>query len=167
MPTIDYEIPANQEVLENTCTRASATASDMPLGAVWKCATKAGFDEGSSMVDGMLVADIIKTGFERGNLYGIMAEHDHHSQTCPGLISCSTCEAGVQVVNTDLLNSPEAINVLCAFSSTTPSMTPFSLIRERAFLAGSLVLRLLKFKPPILLMSPFRQQSKLSHLFKM
>ena len=63
MPIIDYEIPANSEVLKNTCTRASATASDMPLGAVWKCATKAGFDKGSSMVDGMLVTDIIKTGF--------------------------------------------------------------------------------------------------------
>ena len=135
--TVDYEAPASLEVLENVCSRASLAASNMPLGAVWSRAKKSGFDEGSRMVDGLLVTDLVKAGFEKGNLHGIMAERDHHSQTCPGLIPRSTCEAGIQVVDADPLNSPEAIDILCAFSSTAPSTTPFGLIWERVFQAGT------------------------------
>jgi hypothetical protein len=91
------------------------------------------------MVDGILVMDLLKTGFEKGNIHGIMAERDYHSRTCPGLIPRSICEAGIQVIETDPLNSPEAIDILCAFSSTAPSTTPFGLIWERAFQAGTKV----------------------------
>ena len=55
----------------------------------------------------------------------------------PSPTPCSTCEAGIQVIDTDPLNNPEAINVFCAFSSTAPSTTPFGLIWECAFLAGT------------------------------
>ena len=88
------------------------------------------------MVDGMLVTDILKTGFEKGNINGIMVERNHHSQVCPSLILRSTCDTGTQVINANPLNTPEAIDSLCAFFSTAPSITPFGLIWERAFQAG-------------------------------
>jgi hypothetical protein len=94
-------------------------------------------NEGSSKVDDMLVMDVLMAGFEKCNIYGIMVEHDHHSQTCPGLIQPFTCEAGIQVIDTDPLNSPEAINILCTFFSVTPSTTPFGLIWKCAFQAGT------------------------------
>jgi hypothetical protein len=136
---VNYEIPASPKVLKSACTHASVAASDMPLGAIWNSAVKLGYDEGSSMVDSILVTDLLKTGFEKGNIYGIMVERDYHSRTCPGLIPCSICEAGIQVIETNPLNSPEAIDILCAFSSTAPSTTPFGLIWECAFQAGTKV----------------------------
>ena len=89
------------------------------------------------MVDGIRVMDILKTGFEKVNIHGIMAEHEHHSQTCPRSIQHSMCEAWIQVIDTDPLNSPEAIDILCAFSSIAPSTTPFGLIWQHAFQAGT------------------------------
>jgi hypothetical protein len=100
---------------------------------------KSGFDEGSSMVDGVSVTDILRTGIEKGNIYGIMAEHNYHSQTCPGLIPHSICEAGIQVIDVDPLDNPEAIDILCTFFSTAPSTTPYDLIWECAFEAGTKV----------------------------
>jgi hypothetical protein len=52
---------------------------DTPLGAIWSCAMKSGFNERSSRVDGILVTGLLRTGFEKGNIHGIMAERDHHS----------------------------------------------------------------------------------------
>jgi hypothetical protein len=115
----------------------SIAAPDTPLHAIWNCTTKSRFDENSSKVDGMLATDLLKAGFEKGNIHGIMVERNHHSQTCPGLIQPSTCEAGIQVIDTDPLNSPETINILCAFFSTTPSTTLFGLIWQHAFQAGT------------------------------
>jgi hypothetical protein len=82
-------MPAKPEALSTVCTCASIAVPDTPLGTIWNCTTKSGSDEGFSKVDGMLVMDSLKAGFEKGNIHGIMAKHDHHSQTCPGLISCS------------------------------------------------------------------------------
>ena len=137
VPTVNYKVPASLDVLKAACTHASIAMPDTPLGAIWSCATKSGFDEGSYMVDSILVTDLIKIGFEKSNIHGIMAEHDHHSQTCPGLIKHSMCEAEIQFTDADLLNNPEAVDILCAFSSTAPSTTPFGLIWEHAFQAGT------------------------------
>jgi hypothetical protein len=137
VPTVDYKVPASPEDLEKACAHVSIAMPDTPLGAIWSYATKSNFDEDSSRVDGMLVMDILKAGFKKGNIHGIMAEHDHHSQTCPGLIQPSTCEARIQVIDTDPLNSPEAINILCAFFLTAPSTTLFGLIWQCAFQAGT------------------------------
>ena len=48
----------------------------------------------------------------------------------------------VKLGDTDLLNSPEAIDILCAFSSTAPSTTLLSLVWQHAFQAGTEVTQL-------------------------
>jgi hypothetical protein len=68
-PIVNYEMPASPEALSTACAHASITAPNTPLGTIWSCATKSGFDEGSSRVDGMLVTDILKTGFEKENIW--------------------------------------------------------------------------------------------------
>ena len=126
--TVNYEMAANLENLKAACTCAIIAMPNTPLGTIWSCAMKSGFNKGSSMVDSIWVMDILKTDFEKGNTHKVMAEHDHHNQTCPGLVQCSMCEAGIQVIEVDLLNNAEVINILCAFSSTTPSTTPLGLV---------------------------------------
>ena len=138
VPTVNYNVPASLEVLKAACTHASVAA----LGTIWNHAIKSGSDEGSHMVDGILIMDLLKTGFEKGNTHGIMAEHNHHSQTCPGMVQHSMCEAGIQVINADPLNNPKAIDVLCAFSSTAPSTTPLGLVWQHTFQAGTKVTQL-------------------------
>jgi hypothetical protein len=69
---VNYEIPAGPKVLKSACTHASVAASNTPLGAIWNSAVKLGYDEGSSMVNGILVMDLLKTGFEKGNIHGII-----------------------------------------------------------------------------------------------
>jgi hypothetical protein len=55
------------------------------------------------------------------------------------------CEAGIQVIDVDPLDNPEAIDILCAFSSTAPSTTPYGLIWECAFEAGTKVTQVQAF----------------------
>jgi hypothetical protein len=80
----------------------ATASSNTTLRAVWRHAFKAGQDNASQMVDGMQVSDVLKIGFEKGQVHGIVQEHElmaGHSQTCFATASSltTTADAGTQV----------------------------------------------------------------------
>jgi len=101
---VDYDLPIDPISIDNLCSCAATASSNTTLGAIWRHAFKAGQDNGSQMVDGMQVSDVLKIGFEKGQVYGIVQERElwemaGHSQTCFATASSSTAtaDAGTQV----------------------------------------------------------------------
>jgi len=101
---VDYDSPMDPISVDSLCSRAATASSNTTLGAVWKHAFKAGQDNASQMVDGMQVSDVLKIGFEKGQVHGIIQERElwemaGHSQTCFTTSSSltATADAGTQV----------------------------------------------------------------------
>src|SRR6266567_1928040 len=102
--TVDYDSPMDPMLIDILCSRAATASSDTILGTVWKHAFKAGQDDTSQIVDDMRVTDVLKVGFKKGQVYGIIQEREQwetagHSQTCFVTTSSSTAttNAGTQV----------------------------------------------------------------------
>ncbi len=107
----------------------------------------------------MRVTDVLKVGFEKGQVYGIIQERKQwetagHSQTCFFATSSSTVttNAGTQVdlvtpscsdsstqTSSDFnpLDDPESVDLLCALSAIALSSTPLGFIWHHAFQAGA------------------------------
>ena len=102
----DYDSPVDPVSVNKLCSHAATSSSNTTLGAVWRHAFRAGQDNGSQMVDGMQVSDVLKIGFEKGQVYGISRaqtmyvwEMAGHSQTCFTTTSSltTTADTGTQV----------------------------------------------------------------------
>jgi len=101
---VDYDSPIDPLSVDNLCSRAATASSNTALGAVWRYAFKAGQDNASQMVDGMQVSNVLKIGFEKGQVHGILQERElwemaGHSQICliTASSSMTTTDAGTQV----------------------------------------------------------------------
>ena len=153
LTAVDYDLPMDPLSVDNLCSRAATASSDTALGAVWRHAFKAGQDNASQMVDGMQVSDVLKIGFEKGQVHGIFQERElweraGHSQICliTASSSTTTADAGTQVgliapppprtntsvqtVSADIQTSstqtspPPLINVDMQTSVATDSLSP-------------------------------------------
>ena len=131
---------------DNLCSHAATALSETPLGTVWKRAFKAGQDDASRMLNGLQVSDMLKLGFEKGQVHGIIQEREQwemagHSQTCFVTTSSSTAttdvgtqvnfvtplplctNASVQVISADIQISPSHAN---ASSQTSTDFDPLN-----------------------------------------
>jgi hypothetical protein len=131
---IDYDSPMEPILVNSLCSRAATASSNTTLGAVWRHAFKAGQDNASQMVDGMQVSDVLKIGFEKGQVHGIVQERElwemaGHSQTCFATASSltTTADAGTQVdliaplpahTNTSIQTIDANIQTPTSFSAT-------------------------------------------------
>jgi len=98
--TVNYDSPMDPSSTDDLCSQAASASSETPLGTVWKHAFKAGQDDASRILDGLQVSDMLKLGFEKGQVHGIIQEREQwemagHSQTCFVTASSSTVTADV------------------------------------------------------------------------
>jgi hypothetical protein len=132
---IDYDSPMDPILVDSLCSHAATASSNTTLRAIWRHAFKVGQDNVSHMVNGMQVSDVLKIGFEKDQVHGIVQEHElweiaGHSQTCFATASSltTTADAGTQVnliaplpahTNTFVQTIDADIQTPTSFSATT------------------------------------------------
>ena len=133
---IDYNSPMDPLSVDGLCSRAATAPSNTTLRAIWRHAFKAGQDNASQMANGMQVSKVLKIGFEKGQVHGIIQECElwemaGHSQICLVMASSfmTTADAGTQVDLVTLLptctnTSIQTIDADIQTSSTQMSPPP-------------------------------------------
>ncbi|KIM43451.1 hypothetical protein M413DRAFT_443388 [Hebeloma cylindrosporum] len=140
MPTLassSYKPLTDSISIERLIGLARDSPQDSELGIVWQHALeegrKAGYAEGAKMVDGMQVSDVLKIGFEKGQVRGIVQERElwemaGHSTSCfvTATSSTTTADTGTQVDRVTSL--PPCTDTLVQTISTGIQTSPRSLV---------------------------------------